>query len=268
MLVSGCQPIVEFYKLIQDGRPPKRADRSAAGYLPSRAMRYCDALSSATGYGYWVFPATDLQFIWDGERISWAYGANDEWLPLSETASGAVQFPDFEEQFDAAAPEEMRGLSIPFLTAGLEPGSLQIWTGLVARTRPGWSLSVRQPVNLPPPVGYSCWEAIIETDQWFGPIFTVIKISKTDVPVRLRADVPFLQIQPVPQVSYGETTLSGFSNNSMDDMSATDWEALHGILNPEIVDDAKPGAYAVRVRKRRMCPAHQVVMNSVVSDAS
>ncbi len=40
---------VEFFRLIQQIRPPKRAERSAAGYLPGRAMRYCDALTSATG---------------------------------------------------------------------------------------------------------------------------------------------------------------------------------------------------------------------------
>ena len=230
-------------------------------------MRYCDALTSATGYGYWVFPVTDLQFIWDGERISWAYGDCDEWLPLSETASGAVQYPDFEGQFDEAAPDHMSGLSVPFLTAGLEPGSLQIWTGLVGRTRPGWSLSVRAPVNLPAAAGYTCWEAIIETDQWFGPIFTVIKITKTDTPVRLRSDVPFLQIQPVPQLAYGEPTLSNFTAQTMEQMTGDDWDALHAVLDPEVAGDAKPGAYAVRVRKRRMCPAHQAVMEGVLKDA-
>ena len=35
-----------------------------------------------------------------------------------------------------------------------EPGCLQIWTGLMARTAPGWSLLVRPPANLASPGGY------------------------------------------------------------------------------------------------------------------
>ncbi|HTT80194.1 MAG TPA: hypothetical protein VMF86_10990, partial [Stellaceae bacterium] len=54
---------VEFFRLIQEARPPKRAERAAAGYLPSRAMRYCDALTSATAYGYWIFPPIDIRLL-------------------------------------------------------------------------------------------------------------------------------------------------------------------------------------------------------------
>ncbi len=248
-------PVIEFYKLIGPGRPPKRADRSAAGFLPSRALRYCDAMTSAAGFGYWLFPATDLELLWDGERVMWSHGDASAWLPLSDTPTGAVQFPGFAAAFDAAAPGSMTGCAIPFLTAGLEPGSVQMWTGLLARTRPGWSVSLRSPVNLPPLPGLTFWEGIIETDQWFGPLFTVLKITKTDTPVRLRADVPFLQAQPVAQAAYQDGSATD-RVRSMDDMSALDWEALQAVVAP--AGEVKQGAYSVRVRKRRTCPRHQV----------
>ena len=76
------QGIVEFFRLIQQTRPAKRAERAAAGYLPSRGLRYCDALTSATGYGYWVFPPLDIRLIWNGEEIFWSYGPDESWLPL------------------------------------------------------------------------------------------------------------------------------------------------------------------------------------------
>src|SRR5215469_8684546 len=96
---DGC--ILEFFRLIRQTRPAKRAERAAAGYLPSRGLRYCDALTSATGYGYWVFPPLDIRLIWDGEQIFWSYGPDESWLPLSGTESGVVHDPAYT---DAYAP--------------------------------------------------------------------------------------------------------------------------------------------------------------------
>ena len=113
MTEASTQPlapgVVEFVKMIPEGRAPKRADRSGAGYLPGRAMRYCDALTTATGYGYWAFPPIDLQFMWDGEQIYWSYDDQVDWMPLSGSPSGAAQFPGFATQFDEAAPPELHG---------------------------------------------------------------------------------------------------------------------------------------------------------------
>ena len=268
MSSSEQTSVVEYYKMLPDGRAPKRADRTAAGYLPSRAMRYCDALTTATGFGHWLFPPADLRLLWDGQGVSWAHGESEDFAPLSETATGAVQYPGFEAQFDDAAPENLVGYSIPYLTAGLEPGSVQMWTGLLARTKPGWSLSVRQPVNLPPPNGMTFWEGIIETDQWFGPVFTVLKISKTDVPVRLRANVPFLQAQPIPQAAYQDATLNNCPVRTIEDMSPRDWEQLRRVVSPDPQDSARQGAYAVKVRKRRTCPYHAEVMNDAIEVVS
>lgn len=254
-------PIVEFFRLIPEARSPKRAERAAAGYLPSRAMRYCDALTSATGYGYWVFPPLDLRLLWDGEEIVWSYGDdNESWLPLSGTSSGAVQFPGYAAAFDAAAPEVLQGYSPPFLTALPELGQIQIWTGLVARTRPGWSLSVRPPVNLPPIPGLAAWEGIVETDIWFGPLFSNFRLTKTDVPVHIRAHAPFLQVQPVPQLAYREETLASFACKASSELTGSDWEHLGNVLLAHPDTRARQGNYAVAVRKRRMCPIDHSVL--------
>ena len=255
-------PIVEFYRLVPQGRPPKRAERSAAGYLPSRAMRYCDALTSATGYGYWIFPPMDIQLLWDGEQVFWSYGDADGWLPLSGTDSGAVQYPNYASVFDATAPENLRGYSPPFLTALPELGGVQVWTGLLAKTRPGWSLLVRPPVNLPAIPGLSAWEGIIETDIWFGPLFTNIRLTRTDLPVHIRASTPFLQIQPIPQLAYREETLTSIACKEVGDLAAADWERLAEVLLPHPDRELRQGSYAVAVRKRRLCPvAHTSLVN-------
>ncbi len=248
-------PVVEFVRMIAEGAPPKRAERSAAGYLPSRAMRYCDALTSATGYGYWLFPPMDIQLLWDGEQVFWSCAEADGWLPLSGTETGAIQYPGYAAVFDAVAPEELRGYSPPFLTALPELGGVQIWTGLLAKTRPGWSLLVRPPVNLPPIAGLNTWEGVIETDLWFGPLFAIIRLTRTDMPVYIRASTPFLQVQPIPQLAYRDETLASFACSEPDAVAKADWDRLGEVLLPHSDRELRQGHYAVTVRKRRACPA-------------
>ena len=254
--------LVEFCRLIPQACFPKRADRSGAGYIPSRAMRYCDALTSATGYGYWVFPPMDIRLIWDGEQVFWSYGDDDTWMALSGTDSGAVQFPGYSDTFDNQAPQALKGYSPPFLTALPELGGVQIWTGLLAKTRPGWSLSVRLPVNLPSIAGLTAWEGVVETDIWFGPLFANFRITKTDFPVQIRSDTPFIQVQPIPQLAYREETLGAFSCVGPEGLQQHDWESLGRVLLPNSDVEARQGDYAVTVRKRRLCPVHTGLITS------
>jgi hypothetical protein len=247
---------VEFFRLLPGARLPKRADRSAAGYLPGRAMRYCDALTTATGFGYWVFPPMDIRLLWDGEQVFWSHDQDETWLPLSGTDSGAVQFPGYAARFDDAAPEFLRGYAPPFLTALPELGGVQIWTGLLAKTCPGWSLWVRSPVNLPPIPGLVAWEGVVETDIWLGPLFANMRLTKTDEPVHLRAHAPFVHVQPVPQLAYSEEVLAAFSCAEASDLSSPDWERLGQVLLPNPDHEARQGSYAVAVRKRRSCPVN------------
>ena len=264
-IAPRSQGIVDFVKLIPEGRPPKRADKSAAGSLPGRAMRYCDALTSATGYGYWLFPPIDLQLMWDGEQIYWSYDNAAAWLPLSGAPSGAAQFPGFASQFDEMAPSEMRGYSPPFLTALPELGGVQIWTGLLARTQPGWSLNVRMPVNLPGIPGLTSWEGMVESDHWFGPLFNNFRITRTDFPVRLRAHVPFLQVQPVPQIAYRDDTLNNPAVRGPEDMTDKDWNDFGQVVRPSEEHEAHQGTYAVRLRKRRTCPYHAEMLQQTLT---
>jgi Family of unknown function (DUF6065) len=250
----STDPIVQFYRLIEATRPAKRADRGGGGYLPSRGLRYCDALTTATAYGYWVFPPMDFRLLWDGEQVFWSYGEDHSWLPLSGTDSRAVQFPNYAAAFDRLAPEPLQGCSPPFLTAFLEPGTVQMWTGLLVRTRPGWSLSVRSPVNLPTIPGVLTWDGVIETDLWFGPLFTNIRLTRTDMPVQIRSQVPIIQVQPVPQLAYREEVLGNFACSEAVDLSDDDWHRLAEVLLPNPHATIRQGEYAVAVRKRRSCP--------------
>ncbi len=201
----------------------------------------------------------DLFLIWDGADIFWRYDGLEEWLPLQPSA----QFPDQSARFDAAAPAALAGCSPPFLTALPEPGALQIWTGLMARTAPDWSLLIRAPANLPAPGGYVLYEGLLESDRWFGPLFTNLRFTRTNVPIRLRADFPLAQVQPVPRIAYAEETLRATELiPDMASLGSADWaDYADSIAIPNADPDRPFGAYAVAARKRRKgaCPfAHEL----------
>ncbi len=119
---------------------------------------------------------------------------------------------------------------------------------------------MRAPVNLPAIPGLSGWEGIIETDIWFGPLFTNVRLTRTNVPVHIRAHTPFLQVQPIPQVAYREETLAAFSCIEAAALTTHDWDRLGEVLLPHPDQEVRQGAYAVAVRKRRLCPVHPAAL--------
>src|SRR5258708_6500706 len=158
-------PLVEFFQMVPNRRPPRRADRAVGGVIPARALRYCEAITSASSFGWFVFLPISLEVVWDGHDMLWTYDGVQEWLRLTRDA---VQYPQFSEQFNEIAPARLRGFSPPFLTPSIQPGGLQVWTGCTAKSAPGWSLLFPAVPNPYPSASYQMFEGIIETDNWFG----------------------------------------------------------------------------------------------------
>ena len=241
--------IVQFHSLIATARPPQRADRTAAGTMPIRAARYCEAITSASAYGWWVFPPMDLSLYWDGETIFWSCAEFPDWMALDD----AAQFPYFAAAFDHLAPPEAQGCAPPFLTRLPETGTLQIWTGLIARTAPDWSLNVRPPVNLRLAAGYTLYEGMLEADVWCGPLFANLRLTRTHAPIRLTADLPLLQLQPTPRHAYADEILGACETTTQ--LGPRDWaDYIRDIVQPNDDPNRLPGRYAITVRKRRRCP--------------
>jgi len=254
--IPPAPPLVEFFQLVPNANPPRRADKAVGGVIPARALRYCEAITSASQFGWYVFLPLSFKVVWDGSDMLWTYPGVDEWLPLTRDA---VQYPNFSRQFDAAAPPQARGFSPTFLAPSIQPGQLQIWTGAIARTAPGWNLLVRGVANLPHSQAFQTLEGIIETDHWFGPLFDNVRILKTDVPIDFRSDIPFLQVQPVRKEFYNEKFLQNFAVRDMAELSAEDWQAFHRtVVVPNTTPDRKRGQYAVNVRKGAAHAGHAV----------
>jgi Family of unknown function (DUF6065) len=241
--------LIRFHRLIENARLPQRADRSACGTLPTRAFRYCEAATSAAAFGWWVFSPIEMHLLWDGTDVFWRYDGNADWLPLMPSA----QYPDFAATFDASAPSELQGCAPPFLTALPEAGTVQIWTGLMVRTAPGWHVLARAPANLPLPGGFALYEGIIESDRWFGPLFTNLRFTQSHRPIRLAADFPLLLIQPVRSSDYTDEMLSSVSiAPDLSSMDEVDWANYGNSIAVPSRDPGRPfGAYAAASRKRR-----------------
>jgi Family of unknown function (DUF6065) len=240
--------IVTFYRMIPEGPAPQRADRSAGGMLPTRAFRYCDPVTTASAFGWYVFPPFAFSLQFDGTNVKWTFGTAQQWYSL-----GAAQFPDFESYFDEHAPDDLKGCSPPFITAFPEPGFVQIWSGLIARTKPGWSLLVRPVPNFPCSVQYELFEGIVEADSWFGPLFTNLRLKKTDVPIDFQAGLPLFQVQPIQRSLYEGRALDNFTVVAgMRDWSDAEWDDYREtVVAPNLEEVKLPGKHAVKLRRRR-----------------
>lgn len=243
-------PLIVFHQLYPDAPAPRRADATLSETVALRAHRYCEPFTTASAFGWYVFPPLDFSLMWEGETIYWKIAPQDPWTVLER----AVALPGFAKAFEPHAREKLGGLgTLPFLGRGLEPGIVQIWTGLLVRTRPGWSIHVRPLANHPRDPRYEVLDGIIETDWWLGPIVTPIRIRKTDEPIRFRASEPLYQVQPVPKEAYADASLSSFEVvRGLDALGDAEWRGLNEALTLRHHggDDERAGAYKREARRR------------------
>jgi hypothetical protein len=240
--------LIKFFRFVPQCRVPQRADSAAAGTMPTRAFRYCESMRSASAFGWYIFPPIGFSLIWDGGTdVIWTFPGADGWYPLK-----AAQFPGFANHFDSIAPAKARGFSPPFLAVAKEPGHVQIWSGLVARTAPGWSLLIRPPANLARSQGCEHYEGIVETDRWFGPLFTNVRLTRTNMPIEFDPDYPLLQVQPVHRSVYGGVLDEFEIVPDLEDVGPEEWEAFRStVVAPNVDANRRLGAYAATTRRRR-----------------
>src|SRR5258707_13270014 len=86
-------PLVEFFQMVPNPRPPQRADRAVGGVIPARALRYCEAITSASAFGWYVFLPISFKVVWDGHDMLWTYDGVQEWLPLTRELSWSAATP-------------------------------------------------------------------------------------------------------------------------------------------------------------------------------
>lgn len=248
------QDVVTFFKMAGCGLPPMRADKSGLGSLPTEAYQYCEPVRTASSYGWYIFPPTDIRLHWDGSEV--LYESEGDWHLLTKAHINS----DFVEHWDHYAPESAKGLAPPYLTSLFTPGVVQIWSGLLVQTREGWSSLVAPPANLPQSQSYFCFEGIVETDRFCPtPLFINIRLAATHREILIRHDRPLFQVRPLMQESYSEARLKEFSirdfstpETAKEALSEEDWARyLQTIRKDAPEEEHMPGRYASRTRRRR-----------------
>lgn len=239
--------IVKFYRAIKAARAPVRADRSALGTLPAAAYRHCHAVTTASSIGWYIFSPLDITVQWDGAEVLWTYDGADSWFPLQ-----SAQYPEFAEYFDHWAPTSLRGFSPPLITSTAQPGLLQIWSGLFARTAPEWSLLIRPIENYPTSRNFRIYEGIVGTDEWFGPLFINLQLEKQDHPIRFGQEIPLFQVQAFPRAAYSDSLHKSCSMiEDLNDFSEGDWtDYERSIVAPNKMANRPVAAYSAQARRR------------------
>jgi len=209
-------------------------------------------MRTASSFGWYAFPAEEVSLRWNGVDVF--VREDEQWRPLVRS-----ELPGFSEYWNRHAPPELEDLAPPFLTRLPMPGFVQVWTGLLCSSSPGWSVLVRPPSNMRASFLYTAYEGIVETDHFKPcPLFMNIQLLATHTDIHLPKLVPLLQVQPLLRDSYGEAAhLSqereglGQQEDGEPALSVEDWHGYRRTIRIQ-ADDEPPetGQYAAEARKR------------------
>lgn len=173
-----------------------RAEKTLNGTAHRGGVRYCGPFTAANAAGWWVFPPVDIDIEWKGGREF----EHTLLSPYDDTDWHLLRFlADDEDRAHVDAWSSQGGRTK--LTWGLvEEGVVQIWTGCIFETPPGWALHLRSPVNFPPRACH-VMEAVLETDWLQYDIWLNLVFDRPGEVVRLRRDEwpPIAQLVPVPR---------------------------------------------------------------------
>lgn len=101
--------------------------------------------------------------------------------------------------------------------------------------------------------GFQLYEGIIETDSWFGPLFTNVRLIRTEVPIEFKASLPLFHLQPVERRLYEGRLLDDFQVvDELSDWTTQEWDGYRKtVVAPNLVENRPPGQHAVNIRRRR-----------------
>lgn len=247
-------PGANFFGITPLEMMPRAAKRDGGGSLPVRAVRYCEAVTSACAFGWWLYPPMDAWLLWDGFTVFYSLDS-ENYEPLDDSC----EFPGMADALAQHLPSNIAPVSSALFTALPEPGVVQVCLGLIARTAPGWSMLLRRPANLPLFGGYDPIEGIIETDWWRAPLFINLRLTRTHTPIRLHARAPLVQAQPIPRWLYQPNIMQDMRCGDLSAMTSEDWAAWdEGFAEPANRPLRRDGEYALTSRKRRHCPVEHL----------
>jgi hypothetical protein len=236
-------PDITFTRALASALPPMPADKSALGFMPVSAFQYCEAMRTAAGLGWYLFPPLGFSLMFDGRETfiadagQWRAFVNE---PLD---------PAFHDTWDRLAPPALRGHAPGYLRHLSNPGVVQIWTGYFVETAPGLALQIRPIVNAMHVSAYSCYEGIVETDTFRPmPLFINLQLHRTDSEIVFDRAMPLFQVAAVDRAGLRRQTAQVVGLEE----AGLDWDGAGRTLRvPGSKDNSRPvGAYGAAIRRR------------------
>ncbi|WP_157965791.1 DUF6065 family protein [Euzebya rosea] len=218
------RPLIELYQMMPGAPRPTPAGGSMVRNLPSKALRFCPPVVGATSLGWYVYPPMDFALRFDGQQTSWR-DPEGTWHRVTPGEEGIV--PSWIEHYRTRYPAEFREQGLEEDTPGLfnadpnAPNRVEMYSGVLVRTAPGWSTLVRGPANLPPRTDHTVFEGIIETGWWVSLLPTIIELTTPGLDVEFRTHRPLAQLQLVPPEQNGSRDAG--TVGTIDDVDADLW---------------------------------------------
>ncbi|MCX4553861.1 MULTISPECIES: DUF6065 family protein [unclassified Streptomyces] len=234
-----------FHGCFSGAIEPTPADPALEGSPPFRAVTHCEPFRAAAGHGWYTRPPLDCSLKWDGASFAYRPSGSSEWLPLQHLSVADVC------RLRGVSPPQDITEHLPVLSALPEPGVLQIWTGLLARTAPGWHLLVRGIPNRPGSLVHEVLEGVVESDWWHGPLIANLRFRRTDEEVRLSRHLPLLAVQPVraEALRSGLRRETAFHPYGPGEPASAVAEFLTDAMS--VRREGAPGGYRAEVARRR-----------------
>jgi len=200
---------VELFSFYGDAPKPEPASPHLRGSMPVRAVQVCPPVTAASGFGWYIFPPVDFAVRWDGQITEWTLLENNEPVRWRSLAGGAEHSLPVSAEVLAKASERFGsdvdifaayGDALPFIDADPRAGHLlEVITGLIARTSPGWCLLARGVANWPHGGDFQILEGILETEWFRSWVPTMVRLTTPHRIVRFYRSQPIAMLQPVPR---------------------------------------------------------------------
>jgi hypothetical protein len=244
----ATRPLVEFFSLYEDIHAPEPGSRDIRGSMPARAAQRCPPVTEAAAFGWYVYPPVDLALRWNGGDTEWSPLEDNEpvkWRSLAGGVNDTLQLGrDVVAQLresgrDGADLFDTYGGTVPFIDADPRgPDRIEMVTGLLVRTRPGWVLHVRQAANWPTIDGLQVYEGILETEWYRSFVPTIMRLTTQGKVVRLYKRIPLLSVTALPkavvEANSGTVPVYAGVKQIPDDVWAELVKILRDRQNPEI----------------------------------
>jgi hypothetical protein len=173
------------------------AEKTCKNTANKVAVQWCEPYANANQSGFWMYSPIDIDLVMKDEGLEVIncerYGEED--YEIVKSLIRQEDQSDFQKWIFPGIGRTKTSFGF------VEKNVVQIWTGIIFETPPGWCLHIRSPINFER-TDFAIMEAVLETDWMQYDIWMNVIINEKNKPIAIRKDVPIAQIIPVRRESF------------------------------------------------------------------